>query len=138
MTPAQYAATLADGLRDLRAYTEARMEDTWAIGADLGWTVIDGVEVQTVDPLFTTKGRLKVSSTQTRESQAGERTVVEIRRELHIPVSSPEVPPNAVAECTAIGPLTDPTVLGTIVRLSGNIAGSQTTARRLEVVETVT
>lgn len=125
-------------LPQLRAEAEARMPDTWTVGTDGGWDVVDGVEVLIVAPLFTTQGRLKVSSTQTRESQAGERTVVEIRRELHIPVSSPEVPPNAVAQCTAIGSLTDPTVLGTIVRLSGNIAGSQTTARRLEVVEVLT
>jgi hypothetical protein len=94
--------------------------------------------VQTVDPLFTTKGRLKSDGTVAQETNAGERTVIETRRELHIPWDSPAAPVNAVAECTAIGPLSDPTLLGTIVRLSGPAPGSQQTARRLEVVEFLT
>lgn len=114
------------------------MVDTWAIGADVGWTVVDGKEVQVVDPLFTTPGRLKAVSVQARETQAGDRTVVETRRELNIPWNSQAVPVNAVAQCTAIDPTTDPTVLGTIVRLSGPAAGTQQTARRLEVVEVLT
>lgn len=116
------------------------MLDTWAIGTDLGWTYDDdaGTDVQTVDPLFTTVGRMKVSGNVARDSEVGGRTSVETRRELHIPVSSPAVPANAVAQCTAIGPLTDPTLLGAIVRVSGPAPGSQTTARRLEVTEVMT
>lgn len=120
---------------------EAGMLDTWAIGSDLGWAYDpdadggNGADVQTVDPLFETVGRMKVSTTQVRETQAGERTVAESRRELHIPTDSPAVPTNAVAQCTAVHPTSDPTMLGKIVRLSGAVVGSQTTARRLEVVE---
>ena len=40
---------------------EARMVDTWAIGTDMGWAYVGGVDVQTVTPLFTTKARLKTS-----------------------------------------------------------------------------
>lgn len=120
---------------------EARMLDTWAIGTDAGWAYDPaadggkGADVQTVDALFTTKGRLKVPGNVVRESDAGGRTVVETRRELHIPVSSPAVPVGAVAQCTAVHETSDPTMLGVIVRLSGPAPGSQTTARRLEVVE---
>jgi hypothetical protein len=127
-----------------QAAAQARMLDDWAIGADLGWTYDpsadggNGADVQTVTPLFTTKGRLKVSGNVVRESEAGDRTVVETRRELHIPVGSDPVPVGAVAQCTAIHATSDPTMLGVIVRLSGPAPGSQTTARRLEVTEVLT
>jgi hypothetical protein len=130
-------AAIEQVLPELRAEAEARMLDTWTIGADVGWVYNEttDVDVQTVTPLFTTQARMKVSTTQVREAQAGERTTVESRRELHIPIDSPAVPVNAVAECTAVDATSDPTLLGTIVRLSGSVVGSQTTARRLEVVE---
>lgn len=116
------------------------MTDTWTIGTNLGWSYnsTSGQDEQTVDPLFTTAARLAESGTQATESEAGGRTVLETRRELHIPWDSPAVPPNAVAECTATGPLSDPTLIGTIVRLRGSAPTSQTTARRLEVVEVLT
>jgi hypothetical protein len=129
---------IAGQLPALRLEAESRMTDTWAIGTDEGWTFDGTDDVQTVDPLFTTKGRLKSAGTVAQETNAGERTVIETRRELHIPWDSPAAPVNAVAECTAIGPLSDPTLLGTIVRLSGPAPGSQQTARRLEVVEFLT
>lgn len=121
----------------LRAEAEARMVDTWAIGTDLGWVYDDflGEDVQAVAPLFTTPARLKSVGTVAQESQVGGRTVVTTRRELHIPVSSQAVPVGALAQCTEIHETSDPTLLGTIVRLSGPAPGSQTTARRLQVEE---
>lgn len=121
----------------LRAEAEARMVDTWAIGT-LSTAYVGGVEVKTVTPLFTTQARLKVAGNVVQDTEAGGRTVVETRRELHIPWDSAAVPANAVAECTAVHSSTDPTVLGTIVRLDGPAPGSQTTARRLQVTEVLT
>lgn len=123
-----------------RQAAEARMVDTWAIGADLGWTydANTDADVQTVTALFTTPGRLKVSGNVVRDAEVGGRTAVETRRELHIPVTSAAAPANAVAQCTAIHATSDPTLLGTIVRLAGPAPGSQTTARRLEVTEVLT
>lgn len=138
MNPAQFAADLDSGLTDLRAFAEARMVDTWAIGADVGWEFVDGVEVRTVTPLFTTKGRMTTKGTVALDTQVGERTAVEIRRELHIPWNSPAAPTNAVAQCVAIDDSTDPSLLGAIVRLAGPAPASQKTARRLEVVEVLT
>lgn len=121
------------------------MLDTWAIGADAGWTYDPnadggkGADVQTVTPLFTTKGRMKASRTYGNiNQQAGERTVTVVTRELHIPVDSPAVPVNALAQCTAVDASSDPSLLGAIVRIAGPAPGSQTTARRLEVTETLT
>ncbi len=130
-------AAIAAELPFLRAEAESRMTSTWTIGTDGGWAYnpATGRDEQTVTPLFTTKARLKVVSSAVSDSEAGGRTVAVTRRELHIPVSSPAVPVGAVAKCTAVGALGDPTMLNTIVRLSGSAPGSQTTARRLEVTE---
>lgn len=121
-----------------RALAEARMLDTWTIGADVGWTYTAGADVQTVTPLFTTQGRLKATSNVVQSSEAGGRTLIETRRELHIPVGSDAVPPGAVAQCTAVHETSDPTMLNIIVRLDGPAPGSQTTARRLQVSEVLT
>lgn len=132
--------SLASALAAGRRAAESRMLDTWTIGADLGWTFDEGLgkDVQTVTPLFTTKARLTERGTVVRGAQVGERTAVETSRELHIPWDSPAAPANAVAQCTAIHESTDPTLLGTIVRLAGPAPASQKTARRLEVVEVLT
>ena len=123
-----------------RADAESRMLDTWAIGADLGWAYDPAAQadVQTVNPLFTTPGRLTERGVAVSDAEAGGRTVVTTRRELHIPWDSPDAPANGVAQCTAIGDSTDPTLLGTIVRLAGPAPASQKTARRLEVTEVLT
>lgn len=126
---------IAAELPFLRAQAESRMVDTWTIGTNLGFELVDGVEVQQVTPLFATKARLRERGNVVQEAQVGDRTAVETRRELHIPWDAPAAPVNAVAQCTAVGPLSDPTLLGTIVRLSGPAPGSQQTARRLQVVE---
>ena len=129
----------------LRAEAEARMLDTWAIGRGEEWTFDpaaddgNGADVRTVTPLFTTKGRLtERGGTVARDTQVGERTAVETTRELHIPWNSPEAPVNGVAQCIAVHPSTDPTVLGTVVRLAGPSPAAQKTARRLEVAEVLT
>lgn len=124
----------------LRAEAEARMVDTWTIGADVGWTYDEnaGEDVQTVTPLFTTPGRLTERGTEVSDIEVGGRTSAETRRELHIPWNSAAVPANAVAQCIAIHASTDPTLLNSIVRLRGPAPATQKTARRLEVVEVLT
>lgn len=128
-------AVLARG----RAKAEERMLDSWTIGEDLGWAydAALGKDVQTVTPIFNTKGRLTSRGAVSRDTEVGERTAVETRRELHIPWNSPAAPVNALAQCTAIGPTSDPTMLGVIVRVAGPAPSSQETARRLEVVEVI-
>lgn len=116
------------------------MLDTFAIGLPTGEWAYDEhlqAEVEVIDPLFTTKGRVKVTALVARESEVGGRTAVTVTRELHIPTTSPAVPAGAVAVCAAVDPTSDPTLLGARLTLSGPAPGSQTTARRLSVVEEV-
>lgn len=126
-----------------RRAAEARMLDSFDISVPTGGFVYDpaanggeGGDVEELAPLFSTVGRVKSSSgLVARESEAGGRTVVEVTRELHIPVGSDVVPTGAVAVCTAVHATSDPTLLGARLRLAGPAPGSQTTARRLEVSE---
>lgn len=132
---------LTSYLPSLKRDAESRMLDTWAIGTDMGWTYNpdSGEDEQTVAPLFTTKGRMKASRTYGNiNQQVGGRTATIVTRELHIPVASPPVPVDAVAQCVAVDSSSDPSLLGAIVRIAGPAPGSQTTARRLEVTELLT
>lgn len=122
----------------LRAEAEARMLDTFDVKLATGGYVYDPVtdtEVEAFEFLFTTRGRVKVTSTDAREGQAGGRTVASVNRELHIPITSPAVPAEALAVCTAVHPTSDPTLLGATLRITGAAPGSQTTARRMQVGE---
>lgn len=116
------------------------MLDTFDIGFPTGGFTYDPAlkqDVEVIEPLFTTQGRVKAGTRQIGNSEAGGRTVVTVTRELHIPVDSPAVPAGAIAVCTAVDPSSDPTLLDARLRLSGAAPGSQTTARRLEVTEDI-
>lgn len=131
--------SLASAVDAGRRAANARMLDTFDIGVPTGGWHYDpelGEDVETIEPLFTTQGRVKVGAAP-REAEAGGRTVVTVTRELHIPVDSDPVPTGAVAVCTYAHPSSDPTLLGARLRLSGPAPGSQTTARRLEVTEVI-
>lgn len=127
-----------------RRAAEARMLDTFDIKvpAGTGKPAYDPTS-KTTSPaytvLFTTRGRVKAGVGLTvREAEVAGRTSAAVVRELHIPASSPLVPPGAIAFCTAVDATSDPTLLGALLRLAGPAPGSQTTARRLEVTEILT
>lgn len=123
-----------------RARAESRMLSTFAVKVPTG-TAFNGTDdVTTYGDLFTTRGRVKVLPGVRGDqiSDVGDRTAVTVIRELHIPVSSPAIPTNAVAVCTAVDSTADPTLLGAMLRLAGPGPGDQTTARRLKVTEVVT
>lgn len=129
-------------VEDDRKLAESRMLDTFEIrvyGDGYHYDEDLGEDVRDYIVSFTTQGRVKVGGgLAARESEAGERTVVTVTRELHIPVDSPVVPVGAVAVCTAVDPTSDPTLLGAELTLAGPVPGSQTTARRLQVTEVLT
>ena len=133
------ADDIAWALPLLRAEAEARMLDTFTVGIPADGWVYDPqtqTEVQALDVLFVTAGRVKVGL-MPREAEAGGRTVATVTRELHIPVDSPAVPAGAVAVCTAVHETSDLPLLGARLTLVGPAPGSQTTARRLTVKEDV-
>ena len=132
--------SLASALIAGRRAHAARMVDTFDIGIPSGgWEVVDGVEVETLTPLFVTPGYFAAGARAISAGEAGGRTVLEASAELRIPWDSDPVPANAVAVCTAVGPSTPPRMLGRRVRVDGSAGdGSQRTHYPLQVVEVLT
>lgn len=125
-------------LPELRAHAESRMVTTWLVqaGPTTGYSSALQREVTTYAVEFTTKGRLRVRSAFSQHSQqAGGGSVVEVTRELHIPVSSPLVPQGALVTCIEIDGTSDPALLNSRLTVEGPIEADQTTARRLKVTE---
>lgn len=133
------ADDIAAALPEMRAEAEARMLDTFDIKLSLGvgYDPEQDADVEQFEFLFTTPGRVKVTGNVVRDTEVGGRTSAVTSRELSIPVNSPVIPTNAVAVCVAADDLSDPTLLGAILRLDGPAPGSQVTARRLHVSEVV-
>lgn len=133
-------------LRQGRERHASRMVDTFDIGIPTGGYAYDpaanggtGGDVETITPLFTTRGYFASGSRAVRSAEAGERTVLEATAELRIPWDADEVPSNAIAVCTAVGPTTPPRMLGRRVRVDGSGGdGSQRTHYPLQVTEVLT
>lgn len=133
------AVSLASVLVSGRAAHEARMVDTFEISVPTGGWVFDeatGEDVEALDLLFCTRGYFAAKAAQVSSSEVGGRTSLAERMVLRIPWDSPEVPPNAVAVCVAVGPSTPLRQLGRRVRVSGAAGdASQRTHYPLDVLE---
>jgi hypothetical protein len=133
---------LADAIRaalpELRREAEATMQDTFTAYA-YAWTKIDGLEEQTWTPQGTTRGKVSGRSrqgdTNTRTEDVGgvERPVVD--GGLHIPLDAPVPERGWEYVCDAVGPASDPSLVGRRWRVVDVPAKSFATARRLDVVE---
>lgn len=141
-----FGEDVLSALPELRAMAEARMKTTWAIQYKTAETTVDpatDADVPVYVTTFVTKGRLKSPGLMITQAEVGGRTAAESKRELHIPVGSPDPWADdrsalgVTALCTAIDSTDDPSMLGIRVTLIGPAPGSQTTARRLQVSETV-
>lgn len=124
----------------MNSLAESRMLDTFDIctqGDGHTFNQATGNDERTLTVLFRTKGRVKVASAvgSARETEAGDRTAVELHRELHIPTDSPAVPAGSIAVAVDLHATTDPTLAGANLRITGPAPGSQTTARRMAVTE---
>ena len=131
-------STLEVGRRKARR----RMVDTFEISVPTGGTHYDeatGLDVEDTEPLFTTPGYIPPATTSTLSSEAevGGRTAITARREIRIPWDAAQVPPGAVAVCTAIGRDTPPRMLNRRYRVGGSDGASQGTACHLEIEETI-
>lgn len=132
---------VAAALPELRREAESRMLDWFEIRVADGRPVYNPSTKKDESPetvLFSTKGRVKSAGLVAHDAEVGGRTSVSVSRELHIPVCSDEVPTGAFAVPTYLHPTSDQTLAGARLRLAGPAPGSQTTARRLQVVEVLT
>jgi hypothetical protein len=122
----------------LRRLAESRMELTLEVGAYGPWRYDEtaGKEVRDLVDSFSTSGRIRARSAQSqRETDAGDRTILGVDRELHIPWNAPATPNGTIARVTAIGPNSDPMLAGVEFEVIGPIPGDQMTARRLLIRE---
>lgn len=121
-----------------RAAARARMVDTFELKLPTGGWVFNGTEdVRELDDLFQTPGYIPPARGQelSQGAEVGGRTSVSAKREIRIPWDSAEVPLNAVAICSAIGPKTPPRMLNRVYRVGGSDGASQGTACHLEILE---
>lgn len=129
---------IAAELPFLQSQAQSRMTDTFA-AYSYEWTKVDGLDEQVWVEQYDTPGRIAGRSrdgdTNTRTVDVGgvERPVVE--GGLHIPLSAALPAVGWEMVCVAVGPSSDPSLLGRRWRVIDVPAKSHATARRLDVVE---
>ena len=123
-----------------RAAAEALYVDTFAAYAPNGTTTdVNGYEIPAWTAHGSTPGKVQA---QVRQGDTQTRTVViggterpVISGGLHIPIAATLPAFGWEYECTAIGPQSDPALLGRRYRVVDVPAKTNLTARRLDVVE---
>lgn len=108
------------------------------------WTIVDVDPLAPVDPvtgagamvtIYTGPARLTTYEPFERVADSVGSEVTTQRYSLHLPVSAVTPPKNAVATCTAS--LTDPTLVGTKVRVLAGLRKTFATAQRIPVEEVI-
>lgn len=117
------------------------MTDTVTISYETGATTQDpetGSETPVYATRFSSKCKVQSRAVVVRDAEVGGRTAETVRAELHLPVNAPAVQPGDRAEITAVGSLSDVTLLGRVFTVQGGTPPkSLATARRLDVEEVV-
>jgi len=114
------------------------MQDTFTAYA-YEWTTVDGLQEQTWVHQGETPGKVagrsRQGDTNTRTETVGDVQRPVMEGGLHIPLSAPLPAIGWEFECTAVGPSSDPSLLGRRWRVVDVPAKSYATARRLDVVD---
>lgn len=125
-------------LTDGRQAAESLMLDTCVIRRKTGRTT-NGTTGKVTDtygsPIYEGPCKLQMRDAQPFVAEAGDRSVVLSRQELHLPIRATGIRVDDVATVTAVGPITDPDNLGRKLRVRGEMTKSMPTARRLAVEE---
>ena len=137
---------IAAALPDLQAHAESLLVDTFTVYKPNGTTTDpDDFEVPAFASQGSTKGKVQGPSSQATDTATQTATVGGVERPvvaggLHIPVSAPN--PAAGPEgvgweyvCTAVGAMSDTSLVGRRWRVVNAPAKTYATARRLDVVE---
>lgn len=116
------------------------MTDTVILRRPTGATAQDpstGTTSPTYADLFSSPCKVQSRSLGALAAEAGGRTATTVRVELHLPLSTGALETFDVAEITAVGPLSDPQLVGRKFTITAPVAKSYATARRYEVKEIV-
>lgn len=125
--------TLAE-LADMRDATETLMVDAVTFTANDAEPTFDPNTGQYVEGTGTVlyAGACQVQAGGSpREAVVGEQEVVIDRITIKVPVDAADIPPDSVGEITAVGAISDPSLVGNRYRVIGTHAESITTARHL-------
>jgi hypothetical protein len=128
---------IAAVLPELRVQAESLHTDTFTVYRATGEMVQDPVTLEE-RPEFATilsgvRGKFQQSAAQSREANVPGMTVTETSMAWHTSISTLGVLTNDEVECTAVGPLGDPDLVGTRMRIAGPFLKSLATARRFYV-----
>lgn len=125
-----------------RGLAESLMQDRGVMRSPTGHAVIDdnGQEIPSYADEFTTRCKVAGASTGGTDPTYATVTVGGVQRSLitagvAIPVGSPTCKRGWVFEVTAVGPSSDPRILGRKYLVHNDPASSFKTARKLDVVE---
>lgn len=132
---------IARALPELRAHAESMMRDTCTVERHTGngrvWDELTGT-YSDPEPVTIYSGRCRVRA---RDAQDQSLTVGEAAWSVtdvvvSLPLSAPAPPVDAVVTITTIGPLSDPSLLGSRFSVAGSLSkSSRPTARRLHCKE---
>lgn len=132
---------IARALPELRAHAESMMRDTCTVERHTGngrvWDELTGT-YSDPEPVTIYSGRCRVRA---RDAQDQSLTVGEAAWSVtdvvvSLPLSAPAPPVDAVVTITTIGPLSDPSLLGSRFSVAGSLSKSSLpTARRLHCKE---
>lgn len=130
-------ADIAAALPELRAQAESLHTDTFTVYRATGEKTQDPVTLVESDVFATVladvAGKLQTGQAQPNDTQAAGQNVVESGMFWHTSVNTLGVLTDDVVECTAVGPLSDPELVGRRVRVTGPFLKSLATARRFPV-----
>jgi len=119
---------------------ERLMTDTVVVRRATGATAQDpdtGTTTPTYADLFSSPCKVQARALGALTAEAGGRTATTVRVELHLPLSAAALETFDVAEITAVGPLSDPQLVGRKFTITAPVAKSFATARRYEVEQVV-
>lgn len=129
----------ASTMADARARAEELMTDTCVIERATGRNTQDpvtGSKVPGYATILTSICKLQMPTAIARPQEVGGRTAFMIRLELHLPAStSVTIHAEDRVTVSAVGPLSDPNLVGRTFRVVGPPAKSLATALRFEVQE---
>lgn len=132
-------ADIAAVLPELRVQAESLHQDTFTVYRKTGATVTDPdtlVEsAQYATVLASVKGKLQSGSAQANDAEIPGQKVIETALFWHTSVKTLGVLPDDEVLCIAAGPLSDPEIVGSRVRITGPFLKSLATARRFPVEE---
>ena len=130
---------IAAALPELRAQAESLHRDTFRVYRNNGGTTTDPETLEERPTFDTThasvQGKLQFTDLRPSDAPLPGQVLTETSLQWHTSVNTLGVLTGDEVECTAVGPLGDPELIGMRVRVAGPFLKSMATARRFPVTQ---